>query len=243
MKDYLLDLIQYTYDIGVIELVKVSGTATETKIAAASADRNVIIYGDFNSPIAAFEGVFGMPNLSKLKTILGFDDYGEDSTIDIIREVKDGEDGPVRIHFETATGDFVNAYRLMMKNAVEGLVNDITFKGATWHVEFEPTTAGILRLKKQSQANSEEITFTAKTDNGDLKIYFGDPASHSGNFVFQAGVTGNLTRPWRWPVKAFLSIMDLPGDKKIRLSDDGVIEVTVDSNLSIWKYLLPALTK
>jgi hypothetical protein len=98
-------------------------------------------------------------------------------------------------------------------------------------------------LKKQSQANSEEITFTAKTDNGDLKIYFGDPASHSGNFVFQAGVTGNLARPWRWPVKAFLSIMDLPGDKKIRLSDDGVIEVTVDSNLSVWKYLLPALTK
>ena len=76
-----------------------------------------------------------------------------------------------------------------------------------------------------------------------MRIYFGDPSTHSGNFVFQAGVAGNLTRPWQWPVKVFLAIMDLPGDKIVRISDAGASEITVDSGLAIWQYLLPAQAK
>lgn len=243
MKDYLLDLIQHTNGLGVVELVKVSGTQNETKISAVADDRTVIVNGTFKTPIAEFEGVFGMPNLSKLKTILSFDDYGEDATIKLNRETKDGEDVPAAIHFETAAKDFINDYRLMAKNTVEDRVRAVTFKGATWNVEFEPTVAGIMRLKKQAQANSEETNFKTKTENGDLKVYFGDPSTHSGNFVFQPGVTGSLARPWQWPVKVFLSIMDLPGDKTVRIADEGVVEITVDSGLATWQYLLPALTK
>ena len=119
----------------------------------------------------------------------------------------------------------------------------MTFKGAAWDIEFEPTIAGILRLKKQAQANSEELNFTTKTDNGDLKIFFGDPSTHSGNFVFQPGVTGTLSRTWQWPVKVFLSIMDLPGDKTVRISDQGAAEITVDSGYTVYQYLLPAQAK
>jgi hypothetical protein len=184
-----------------------------------------------------------MPNLSKLKTILGFDDYGEDSSINLTRENKDGEDVPASIHFETAALDFINDYRLMARKAVEDRVPAVTFKGANWNVEFEPTVAGIMRLKKQASANSEETNFKTKTENGDLKIYFGDPSTHSGNFVFHSGVTGAITRPWQWPVKVFLAIMDLPGDKVVRIADEGVVEITVDSGLATWQYMLPALSK
>jgi hypothetical protein len=100
-----------------------------------------------------------------------------------------------------------------------------------------------MRLKKQASANSEELNFKTKTENGDLKIYFGDPSTHSGNFVFQPGVSGNLTRPWQWPVKVFLAIMDLPGDKTVRISDAGAAEITVDSGIATWQYLLPAQAK
>ena len=117
------------------------------------------------------------------------------------------------------------------------------FKGAAWNVEFEPTVAGIMRLKKQAQANSEEDKFVTKTDKSDLKIYFGDPSTHSGNFVFHSGVTGTLSRPWQWPVKVFLSIMDLPGSKTVRISDQGAAEITVDSGLAVYRYLLPAQAK
>jgi len=240
MKDYLLDLIQHTHGLGVVELVKIDGTATETKVAAYAEDKSVVVYGTFASPIADFEGVFGMPNLSKLKTILGFDDYDDKAIINVSRN----DDGvPSSIHFETSTGDFVNDYRLMAKSIVEEKVKTVKFAGTVWDVEFEPTVAGILRLKKQASANSEELNFKTKTENGDLKIYFGDPSTHSGNFVFQPGVGGNLSRPWQWPVKVFLAIMDLPGDKTVRFADAGAAEITVNSGLATWQYLLPAQAK
>jgi hypothetical protein len=181
-----------------------------------------------------------MPNLSKLKTILSFDDYDDKAIINVSRN----DDGvPSSIHFETSTGDFVNDYRLMAKSIVEEKVKTVKFAGTAWDVEFEPTVAGILRLKKQASANSEELNFKTKTENSDLKIYFGDPSTHSGNFIFQPGVSGNLSRSWQWPVKVFLAIMDLPGDKTVRFADAGAAEITVNSGLGTWQYLLPAQAK
>lgn len=240
MKDYLLDLIQHTYGLGVVELVKIEGSATETKVAAYAEDKSVIVTGTFKNPIDGFQGTFGMPNLSKLKTILSFDDYDDQAIINVTRN----DDGVASaIHFETKTGDFVNDYRLMSKVVVEDKVKTVTFKGASWDVEFEPTVAGVMRLKKQASANSEELNFKTKTDNGDLKIYFGDPSTHSGNFVFQPDVSGNLSKAWNWPVKVFLAIMDLPGDKVVRFSDAGAAEITVDSGIANYRYLLPAQAK
>jgi len=243
MKDNLLDLIEYTYGLGIIDLVKIVGTAEETEIGAIAEDKSVVVSGKTKTPVAEFIGTFGMPNLGKLKTILSFDDYDASATIDMTRKDVDGEDIPTAVHFATKAGDFVNDYRLMSKALIEEKVRNVTFKGANWDVEFEPTVAGIMRLKMQAQANSEELNFTTKTEDGDLKIFFGDPSTHSGNFVFQPGVTGTLSRTWQWPVKVFLSIMDLPGDKTVRISDQGAAQITVDSGYTVYEYLLPAQAK
>jgi hypothetical protein len=243
MKDNLKDLIEHTYGLGNIDLIKITGTDKETQINAIADDKSVIVSGTFKAPIADFIGTFGMPNLGKLKTIIGFEEYDNESKINVTTQTNGGVTSPSAIHFETKGGDFINDYRLMSKTIVEEKVKSVTFKGAAWGVEFEPTVAGILRLKKQSQANSEEKNFTIKTENGDLKIYFGDPSTHSGNFVFHTGVTGALNKTWMWPVKEFLSIMDLVGDKTVRISDAGAAEVTVDSGTATYRYLLPAQAK
>ena len=243
MKDYLQDLITHTNGLGNVDLIKVSGTDTETTINAIAENKSVIVSGTLNSPIADFIGVFGMPNLGKLKTILGFDDYDENAKISVQRTSRDGVDVPSTIHFETKDGSFVNDYRLMTKSIVEEKVKTVTFKGTTWNVEFEPTIAGIQRLKKQASANSEEEHFTFTTVNGDLKINFGDPSTHSGNFVFQPSVGGTLSKTWHWPVKVFQAILDLPGDKTIKIADAGATEITVDSGLATYRYLLPANAK
>ena len=243
MKDNLQDLIQHTHGLGCIELIKVSGTDTETTVNAVAEDKSVIVSGVLKHPRVEFIGVFGMPNLGKLKTILGFDDYDENAKINITRVSKDGVDVPSTIHFETKDGSFVNDYRLMSKAIAEEKVKSVTFKGTAWNVEFEPTIAGIQRLKKQASANSEEEHFTMTTVNGDLKINFGDPSTHSGNFVFQSMVTGTLNKTWNWPVKVFMAILDLPGDKTIKIADAGATEITVDSGLATYRYLLPANAK
>ena len=244
MKDFLQDLIQNTHGLGIVELVKITGTDALTKVEAIAEDRSVIISGTYKTPVADVIGTFGMPNLGKLKTILGFsDEYDATANISVIREIKDGNDIPTTIHFETKNKDFINDYRLMTKEIVENKVKTVTFKGASWNVEFEPTVASILRLKKQASANSEEVTFSTKTEKGNLKVFFGDPSTHSGNFVFQTDVTGTLSKSWDWPVKVFLSIMDLPGDKTVKISDQGATEITVDSGLATYTYILPAHAK
>jgi hypothetical protein len=242
MKDTLKDIIEHT-SLANIDLIKVSGTDKETVIKAVADDRSVIVTGTFKSPNIEFEGVFGMPNLGKLKTILGFDDYDSEAKINVKRKDRDGVQTPETIHFETKDGSFVNDYRLMNKVIVEEKVKEVIFKGATWNVDFEPSVASILRLKKQASANSEEANFTVKVENGDLKIYFGDPSTHSGNFVFQAGVTGTLSKAWQWPKDQVLAILGLVGDKKFRISDQGAAEITVDSGFAIYQYLLPAQSK
>jgi len=243
MRDNLQDLIQHTHGLGCIDLIKVSGTDTKTTINAVSDDKNVIFSGAFKNPIAEFIGVFGMPNLGKLKTILSLEDYDEHSKINIVRGTRDDPDAPANIHFETKAGDFINEYRLMSKYIIDDLIKHVEFKGTTWNVEFEPSIVGIQRLKRQASANSEEKNFVTKTENGDLKIFFGDPTTHNGNFIFHPNVSGTLTRAWNWPVKEFLSIMDLPGDKTVRIGDAGVVEITVDSGLAVYRYLIPAQAK
>jgi hypothetical protein len=37
--------------------------------------------------------------------------------------------------------------------------------------------------------------------------------------------------------------MDLPGDKTVKISDQGAAEITVDSGLAVYSYILPAMSK
>ena len=244
MKDNLKDLIQHVQLEGV-DLIKVLGTDKETKVAAVAEDKSVIVYGTFKNPIADFIGTFGMPNLGKLKTILGIDEYRENAKITVNTQVDtEGKRVPSGIHFENAAGDFKNDYRYMDANVINDKLKTVKFKGVAWGVDFVPTVAGIQRLRMQAAANSEETTFTAKTENGDLKFYFGDHSTHAGNFVFQSDVGGSITgKNFSWPVKEFIGIMDLVGDKTIRVSDAGATEIVVDSGIATYRYLLPANVK
>ena len=243
MKDYLLDIVQHTHALGVIDLIKVVGSDKETAISAVAEDRSVVLDATFHNPVPEFIGTFGMPNLSKLNTILNIPEYKENAVVSITKQTNNGESVLAGIHFENKTGDFKNDYRFMAANVVSDKVKDVKFKGVKWGVVFEPTVLGIQRLTFQSQANSEESTFTAKTENNDLKFYFGDASSHAGNFVFASGISGSFTKSWLWPINVVKSILNLPGDKIMRFSDEGAAQITVDSGIAVYNYTLPAQQK
>ena len=46
-----------------------------------------------------------------------------------------------------------------------------------------------------------------------------------------------------FPIAAVISILNLSGDKKFSLSDDGVAQITVNTGIATYNYLLPAQTK
>jgi len=242
MRDYLLDLVEHTHGLGCIEAVKITGTDEETKIdGMEEGGRSVIVQGSFASPIADFIGTFGMPNLSNLKTLLNIPEYREDAKISVNTQDRDGEKNvPVGLHFENKAGDFKNDYRFMVSDMVSEKLKTVKFKGAEWHVEFEPTVASIQRLKMQAQANPDVEAFQCKTEDGNLKFYFGDHSTHAGNFVFQADVVGTIKKNWYWPVKHIINILDLTGDKVMKISDSGATEITVNSGLATYNYILPA---
>ena len=70
MRDYLLDLVQHTHDLGCIDLIKITGTDAATAINGLAEDKSVVVEANFHNPVPEFIGTFGMPNLSKLKILL-----------------------------------------------------------------------------------------------------------------------------------------------------------------------------
>ena len=243
MKDILSDIVAHTNKLGFLNIVKVTGTEDKTLIDSMADDRTVIMYAETTTPQPDMIGTFGMPQLEKLRYLLDGKEYQENAKIEVTVANRNGEDIPVGLHFENKDGDFKNDYRFMSQEIVNDKLKTVKMRPVTWNVEFEPTVANIQRLKFQASANAEEANFTAKTNNGNLELSFGDHSSHAGNFVFQAGVTGTLSKNWSWPVNAVLSILNLAGDKKFSISDEGAAQITVNSGLATYNFILPAQSK
>ena len=132
----------------------------------------------------------------------------------------------------------------MTTEVVNEKLKVIKFRGvAKWSLTVTPSVASIQRFKFQSQAHSEEPLFTAKTENKTLKFYLGDISSHAGDFVFEQNITGSVSKGWSYPVQPVLSILGLLGDKTMMLSDEGLLQITVDSGIAVYNYMLPAHAK
>ena len=242
MKDILQDIVAHTHALGFLNLVKVSNDES-TAIDSMAEDRSVILSAETKTPVAEFEGTFGMPNLDKLALHLKNPEYQKDAKIDVVKADRNGEIIPTHIHFENTAGDFENDYRFMNKAIIDEKLKTVKFKGASWNVTFEPSIASIGRMKLQALAHTEEPTFNVKTKDGNLVFGFGDVSTHAGEFVFQAGIEGTLGHTWSWPVAQVQSILGLDGDKTMSISDQGAMQITVDSGMVKYDYILPAQSK
>jgi|TARA_X000001036_G_scaffold344302_1_gene323939 hypothetical protein len=243
MKDYLKDIVQHTHGLGFIESAKIINEEGTTSLEAMDDDRTVIVQAKFKEQVPGLDGTFGLPNLSKLNVLLNIDEYKENANITVNSQERNGETVPFGLHFENANGDFKNDYRFMSREVVEEKLKSVKFKGVQWDIEIQPNSANIARFKMQSQANSDEVVFVAKTEGADLKFFFGDSSTHAGNFVFETGVENKLTTGWSWPVAQVQSILNLPGDITMKFSDQGAAMITVDSGMATYDYILPAQSK
>jgi hypothetical protein len=241
MKDILQDIVAHTHALGFLSLVKVTGDETTT-IDSMAEDRSVIMTANTHSATVA-EGTFGMPNLDKLALHLKNPEYKDSAKIDVVKAERNGETVPTHIHFENAAGDFQNDYRFMNKAIIDEKLKTVKFKGAQWNVTFSPSMASIARMKLMSAAHSEEPTFNVSTKDGNLIFAFGDASTHAGEFVFQHGVEGALQHTWSWPVAQVQAILGLDGDITMSISDQGAMQISVDSGMAKYDYILPAQSK
>jgi|TARA_B110000908_G_C10188276_1_gene419141 hypothetical protein len=242
MKDILQDVVAHTHSLGFLSLVKVS-TEGGTQFDAMAEDRSVILSATAHSAVAEFAGTFGMPNLDKLALHLKNPEYKDNANIAVVEAERNGETIPTHIHFENAAGDFENDYRFMNKAIIEEKLKTVKFKGASWNVTCQPSMASIARMKLMSAAHSEEPTFNVTTTGSNLVFSFGDASTHAGEFVFQHDVQGTLQHTWSWPVAQVQSILNLDGDATMSISDQGAMQISVDSGMVKYDYILPAQSK
>lgn len=243
MKDFLQDLVAHVHSLGFLSLVKVTSSDTETTIESMAEDRSVIVNAKTKNAVGNFEGTFGMPNLNKLDLHLKCPEYKDGAIINVVKETRDGEDLPTGLHFQNAGSDFENDYRFMKEAIVNEKLKSVKFKGAKWDIEFNPSQSAIQRLKFQAAAHSEETVFQVSTKDDNLVFSFGDASTHAGSFVFHHGVTGKLKGTWAWPVSQVQAILNLSGDITMKIADAGALQITVDSGLAEYNYILPAQTK
>ena len=243
MKDILQDVVAHTHSLGFLTLVKVTGEDAATTIESMAEDRSVILTATTKAAVNEFKGTFGMPNLDKLALHLKNPEYQKQSKITVEQQERNGETLPTHLHFENEAGDFENDYRFMNKAIIDEKLKTVKFKGASWDVVVEPSMASIQRMKFQSMAHAEETVFTVRTEGNSLVFSFGDASQHAGSFVFQTDITGTLKHAWAWPVAQVQAVLNLDGKVTMSISDQGAMQLTVDSGLAEYNYILPAQTK
>lgn len=243
MKDFLQDLVAHTLPLDGIELLKITASDDETLIESLSTTKTVILSATTKTSIPGFAGVFGMPNLNKLDIHLKCPMYKENGTIDVDYSVKNDEKIPSSLLFSNETNDFNNSYRFMSSELVKSRIPQTTFKGAVWDIDIVPSVLSIQKLKFQANAHSEETVFEVSTNANNLIFSFGDSSTHAGSFIFEHNISSPLKRAWEYPVKETLSILGLSGDKTMKISNAGVMQITIDSGLAEYNYFLPANSK
>jgi len=242
MIDILKDIVKHTHGLGFLDLVKITGDDKGTSIDSMAEDRSVILQGSFHKPQAEMSGTFGMPQMGKLDIHLKCPEYKEKANITVLSGERAGATVPTGIHFENEKGDFKNDYRFMNAEIINEKLKTVKFKGVKWDVEIEPSMASVQRFNFQATANTEHNSFVVRTEDGNLIFTFGDQASHGGEFTFATDVKGTLNKGWSWTVGQLLQILKLSDSAKVTLhfSNEGAMQVSVDSGLGKYQYIIPA---
>lgn len=243
MRDYLIDIVKHTVPLGAFTNLRIDGTDELTEISATEQERLMVLRGKLHAPVADFKGLFGVPNLPLLNTVLNIPEYTDaKARYSVTRATRDGEEQATAIHLENELGDFKNDFRLMAGKIIDNMEPKLKFNVNNWPVEFVPAVASQQRLKYQTSAHPEEKAVTFKIQGGNITASLGDASSHSGSFMFHTGVNAAITKTIAVPVLYVNSVLALSGDKMIHMGDLGMM-ISVDSGMANYDYILPMLTK
>ena len=157
MKDILQDIVSHTHNLGFLNIVKITGTDETTKIDSMADDRTVVMFGETATPQPEMIGVFGMPQLNKLKYNLECPEYKEDAKIELMTADRNGETTPIGLHFENKAGDFKNDYRFMNTEIINEKLKTTKFRvlSGTLKLILHRVAYSVLVSKRLLTANTQ----------------------------------------------------------------------------------------
>ncbi len=243
MKDFLRDLIKHTSGLGFLETVKITCEDGMTLIDGVSDDKAVVLRAVTHQPVDGFDGIFGIPNISKLNAILNLEPYAENEVIELKSKEVDGVKIPTNVHFENSDGTFQNDHRFMNTEVILEKLRKSKFnEPSEYDIIFEPLIESIKLMGFQASISDEEV-FSPRVDKEGLTFLFGDHSTHAGEFLFHPKAKGKMSNGYSWFVSNVLPILKLSGKTTMQFSDRGLLKITVDSGLCTYNYIVPAVKR
>jgi hypothetical protein len=183
-----------------------------------------------------------MGNLALLNGICNM--YNRDgATVEVTKVSRNGNDIPDTILFKDADGNN-DKYRLMSKEILENQLETVKFKGAQWDVAVEPSKVKVQELAQSSGIYSGmEPTFSFKSEGGNLTVILGSESIGFSKRIFAVNQGAGLRDGLTFPLGPFLSILKsaMGGVCVLSISNQGACQISVDTGIGLYNYILPAL--
>lgn len=241
INDILNDIADHTTDLSVFTIAKICALDDSIRVFSMSPDNQLFVDGSSMEPVEEIHGVFGIADLKQFTNIIRNKEYKEGANIYIEDDLRGNVITPSYIMFNNATNDFQNSVRLMGEDQINKKLPDIDTKVDLVHdVSFVPDDDGINRFKSQMSLSSNENTFVATTEDGNLVFQFGSISTIAGKIIFARDVEGELKVKRQYPCAYLKSILALKGEKVIQFSDQGLIQVQVKTDLMEYTYTVSA---
>ena len=131
----------------------------------------------------------------------------------------------------------------MLADVINQQLKEIKFKGAEFDVTISPGIEPMKNLAYFTGALAAyEPNFMPKTEAGALYFYIGGQGSDRTKVLIDNNVEGEITTEWNWPLDIVLKILRLGNSAMVDMSfnNQGLLQITVDSGMSKFTYLLPA---
>ena len=227
---------------GFFEKIKITADDKHVAIEAMEKEKEVILKGSFNKPIAGLNGAFGLSNLSLLSHICSDQEFNNaDSKLEVVYKDRNGEKVPEELSYVNKAKTFVN-YRFMSKELVP---EQPIFKEPTWDIVIKPSKLNIQQFAWAANGlGAYEQYFIPKVSDGELRFYIGEDnaANQRGGAVFATGLSGNFDSQHRWKIAHIQAVLKLADSTECEMSfsTKGIIQVKIDTGVGGYKFLFPA---
>lgn len=242
MKDALLDIVRHTGNLGFVEVVKITGTETETIIEAIDKDRTLIIKGKLTVPDQALKGEFGVGNMTRLYQLLTHTNFGADTAQITVEEKNErNRKFPIALHF-TDSQKQKAIFRLM---SLDFVPDQPRFVGSKWDVTIKPTKSKIAELASMiSMYGSVDTYLTFKVVKNELQVWVGSETSATDSMFIKVADDLVDVKPFEmcWPHAQVMSILKSGQDEspEVLISTRGAMQINLNGQQGQYNYILPA---
>lgn len=247
MRKIIQEIISYVGGVANIDSARITGDDRIVTIDTIDEAQTVIIKGRLKSVADEFKGEIGLGKFARLKGLINFANFKtEDADIKLVYRKRNDVEVPEDLVFSNETTGNYASHRLVHPDT---LPPKARFKGANWDVVVSPTSNKVQEFQTLANISSSDVDyFNVKTENGNLVFYLGDvnQGGDTVSMIFSNDVSGNMSHGWSWPLMQVLQIIKLAPDiskLKLNFSDQGALQIDVETALADWSYILPAKLK